>query len=133
MDWGRGIVPLGAAYRPEEDCIGGAGQVLHLRAQGSALFVDGKLVPNLEAAHHPFRKGQTYEENLGRAALDKAGKKKWRRRVVQAIASLEHLFNYDTLYIGGGNAKKIKVDLPPNVKLVPNVAGLLGGIALWRD
>lgn len=100
---------------------------------GSALFVDGKLVPNLEAAHHPFRKGKTYEENLGRAALDTAGKKKWRRRVLQAIASLEHLFNYDTLYIGGGNAKKIKVDLPPNVKLVPNVAGLLGGIALWRD
>lgn len=29
---------------------------------GSALFVDGKLVPNLEMGHHPFRKGETYEE-----------------------------------------------------------------------
>lgn len=37
---------------------------------GSALFVDGKLVPNLEAGHHPFRKGETYEEQLGRAALE---------------------------------------------------------------
>ena len=100
---------------------------------GSALFIDGKLVPNLEAAHHPFRSGKTYEEHLGSAALEKVGRKKWQRRVMQAIASLEHLFNYDTLYIGGGNARKLTFELPPNVKIVPNVAGLLGGIALWRD
>ena len=52
---------------------------------------------------------------------------------MEAIASLEHLFNYDTLYIGGGNARRLRFDLPPNVKIIPNVAGLLGGIALWRD
>ena len=74
---------------------------------GSALFVDGKLVPNLELAHHRFRRGQTYEEQLGKAALEKAGKKKWNRRLKKAITILEHLFNYDFLYIGGGNAKKV--------------------------
>ncbi len=100
---------------------------------GSALFLDGKLVPNLEVAHHPFRSGRTYEEHLGSAALEKAGRRKWQRRVMQAIAALEHLFNYDTLYIGGGNARRLTLDLPPNVKIIPNVAGLLGGIALWRD
>ncbi|NEN98140.1 MAG: ROK family protein [Moorea sp. SIO3I7] len=100
---------------------------------GSALFVDGKLVPNLEMGHHPFRKGETYEEQLGRAALEKDGKKKWNNRLKKAIASLERLFNYNSLYIGGGEAKKINFELPPNVKVVPNVAGLLGGIALWRD
>lgn len=100
---------------------------------GSALFLNGKLVPNLEVAHHPFQNGKTYEEHLGSAALKKTGKKKWQRRVMEAIASLEHLFNYDTLYIGGGNARRLRVDLPPNVKIIPNVAGLLGGIALWRD
>ena len=100
---------------------------------GSALFLDGKLVPNLEVAHHPFHRGQTYEEHLGSAALQKTGRKKWQRRVMQAIASLEHLFNYDTLYIGGGNARRLRLDLPPNVKIIPNVAGLLGGIALWKD
>ena len=100
---------------------------------GSALFLDGKLVPNLEVAHHPFRVGKTYEEHLGSAALEKTGRKKWQRRVMRAIAALEHLFNYDTLYIGGGNARRITFDLPPNVKIIPNVAGLLGGIALWRD
>ena len=100
---------------------------------GSALFVDGKLVPNLEMGHHRFRKGETYEEQLGRWALEKVGVEKWNRRVEKAIASLEHLFNYDYLYIGGGEAKKITIELPPNVKIVPNVNGLLGGIMLWRD
>ncbi|MEM9164396.1 MAG: ROK family protein [Cyanobacteria bacterium P01_F01_bin.4] len=100
---------------------------------GSALFVDGKLVPNLEMAHHRFRKKQTYEELLGRAALEADGTKKWNRRIKKAIASLEHLFNYDHLYIGGGETKRINFDLPANVKIVPNVMGLLGGIALWHD
>ncbi|MBD2455561.1 ROK family protein [Nostoc sp. FACHB-87] len=100
---------------------------------GSALFVDGKLVPNMEMGHHQFRKGQTYEEQLGRAALQKYGEKKWNRRLEKAIASLQHLFNYDCLYIGGGEAVKVNLQLPLNVKLIPNVTGLLGGIALWRD
>ncbi|QZZ18687.1 ROK family protein [Leptothermofonsia sichuanensis E412] len=100
---------------------------------GSALFLNGVLIPNLELGHHEFRKGQTYEEQLGRAALDRDGKKKWNDRLLKAIASLQNLFNYDTLYIGGGNTKHIMVELPANVRVVPNVSGLLGGIALWRD
>ncbi|MDJ0554599.1 MAG: ROK family protein [Microcoleaceae cyanobacterium MO_207.B10] len=100
---------------------------------GSALFVDGKLVPNLEMGHHPFRKGETYEEQLGRAALDDIGKKKWNDRLEKAIANLQHLFNCNYIYLGGGNTKKITFELPSNVKVVPNVNGLLGGIALWRD
>ncbi|MBE9179930.1 ROK family protein [Oculatella sp. LEGE 06141] len=100
---------------------------------GSALFVDGRLVPNLELGHHPFRKGETYEEQLGRAALDKIGAKRWNRRLEKAIASLKHLFNYDHLHIGGGETKRIAFDLPSDASIVPNVLGLLGGIALWRD
>lgn len=100
---------------------------------GSALFLNGRLVPNLELGHHEFRKGETYEQQLGRAALEEDGKKKWNDRLLKAIASLEHLFNYDTLYIGGGNTKFITVNLPANVKIVPNISGLLGGIALWWE
>lgn len=100
---------------------------------GGALFLDGKLVPNLEPGHHEFRKGNTYEQQLGNAALEAAGKKKWNDRLSKAIAALEHLFNYDTLYLGGGNTKHITVELPTNVKIVPNISGLLGGIALWRE
>ena len=98
---------------------------------GSALFVGGKLVPNLEMGHHPFRKKDTYEEQLGRAALEKEGKKEWNHRLEKAISNLEKLFNYDLLYIGGGEAKKIEFSLPDNARVVPNVAGLLGGIRLF--
>lgn len=100
---------------------------------GSGLFVDGILVPNLELGHHPFRKGETYEQQLGRFALDAVGTKRWNRRLEKAIVLLQNLFNCDYLYIGGGNTKKIAFELPANVKVVPNVSGLLGGIALWRD
>lgn len=100
---------------------------------GSALFVDGKLVPNLEMGHHPFRKKATYEEQLGRSALEKEGQKKWNARLEKAIATLDHLFNYDILYIGGGETKKIDFDLPANAKVIPNITGLLGGIRLWTS
>ncbi len=100
---------------------------------GSALFVDGHLVPNVQLAHHSAWGEKTYEEELGAKALDKAGRKKWNRRLGKAIASLDALFNYDRLYIGGGNARKVERDLPPNVRLVSNLAGLTGGIALWRS
>lgn len=100
---------------------------------GSALFIEGKLVPNLEMGHHPFRKGETYEEQLGRAALEKDGKKKWNDRLEKAIANLDRLFNYDNLYIGGGETKNIKFDLPRNAKIVSNQNGLLGGIKLWTS
>jgi polyphosphate glucokinase len=99
---------------------------------GSSLFLDGRLVPNMQLAHHAAWRDRTYEEELGQKALKKAGKKKWNRRLLQAIRTLEALFNYDMLYIGGGNTRRIEVDLPDRVKLVENVAGLLGGIALWR-
>lgn len=100
---------------------------------GSALFIGGRLVPNLEMGHHPFRKKETYEEQLGRAALDKEGQKKWNARLEKAIATLDRLFNYDILYIGGGETKNINFDLPANAKIIPNVTGLLGGIKLWTS
>jgi polyphosphate glucokinase len=100
---------------------------------GSALFVNGQLVPNLEMGQHCFRSRNTYEQCLGQAALDRVGVKVWNRRLLKAIASLQLLFNYDHLYIGGGNAKKITVPLPPNVTVVSNDRGLLGGIKLWQD
>jgi len=98
---------------------------------GSALFINGKLVPNLEMGHHPFRKKETYEEQLGRAAFEKHGAKKWNLRLEKAISHLDRLFSYDALLIGGGEAKQIEFDLPANAKIVPNITGLLGGIKLW--
>lgn len=100
---------------------------------GSALFVDGTLVPNLELGHHPFKHGKTYEELVGRAALEKLGKKRWRKHVVEAVEQLQPIFNFQTVYLGGGNAKHLRPqDLPKNGRMCSNEAGLLGGIALWR-
>ncbi len=100
---------------------------------GAALFTDGKLVPNLELGHHPLRGKRTYEDLVGVKSLNKVGKRHWRRRVLEAIAQLEPIFNYRVLYIGGGNAKLLHPDeLPSNVRIMSNEAGLLGGIALWR-
>lgn len=99
---------------------------------GTALFVDGHLVPNLEFGHQRFRKGETYEEQLGRAALKKVGAKTWNHRLEKAIKALSHGFNFDHLYLGGGEVKNIEIDLPENVTVVPNVLGLIGGIKLWQ-
>lgn len=100
---------------------------------GAALFIDGVLVPNLELGHHPFRKGQTYEEQLGRAALDAVGKKRWSKRLLKALDLLQRIFNFDMLYLGGGNAKKLDpLSLPAYVTVISNEAGILGGAALWR-
>ncbi len=100
---------------------------------GTALFVNGHLVPNLELGHHPFRKGQTYEEQVGRAALDEIGKTRWNRRVRLMLDLLSRIINYRAVYLGGGNAKKLDAALPAKARIVSNEAGLLGGIALWRD
>jgi polyphosphate glucokinase len=98
---------------------------------GFGLYVDGLYVPNIELGHHPWRKGKTYEHCLGDAALERLGKRKWNKRLLAAIETLELVFNYHALYIGGGNARKIERKLPGNVTVVDNMAGLLGGVKLW--
>ncbi len=99
---------------------------------GFSLFVNGHYVPNVEFGHHPFRKGKSYEELLGDAALKKRGKRRWNRTLGHAVTQLQTTFNFRVLYLGGGNARNIDVSLPRNVKVVDNVAGLLGGVKLWE-
>ena len=99
---------------------------------GTALFRDGELMPHLELAHHPVSKNKTYDEYLGNAARDKAGNKRWNRRVEKIIGILSSLVNYDKLWIGGGNAANLNFDLPNNVKVVSNEAGIEGGARLWH-
>jgi polyphosphate glucokinase len=100
---------------------------------GSSLFTMGHLCPGLELAHHPWRKGKTYEDFLGLRGFEKYGKKKWNSLVQKAIEQTNQLFNWDYLHLGGGNAKHIKFELARNIRIVPNEEGLLGGVALWRN
>jgi polyphosphate glucokinase len=99
---------------------------------GTALFVEGDIGPHIELSHHPFRKGETYDQQLGDKAMKKIGSRKWNRRVKEALANLRTLTNFDTLYIGGGNADKITFDLDSDIKIVSNDNGVKGGAWLWR-
>jgi polyphosphate glucokinase len=99
---------------------------------GSAIYTDGHLCPGLELAHHPWIKDRTYEDFLGRRGLKKYGVKRWNKLLAKAIKQTSSTFNWDRLYLGGGNAKEITSKLDKNIKVISNQDGLLGGVALWK-
>jgi polyphosphate glucokinase len=98
---------------------------------GTGVFLDGRLAPHLELGQHPLRKGRTYDEVLGEAARKRAGNARWNRQVARAVRTLDVLLRFDRLYLGGGNSRRVTVALGPNVELVDNLAGILGGARLW--
>ena len=100
---------------------------------GFALFQDGKLAPHLEVGQHPITKGKTYDLFIGNAALHKIGKKRWNKRLQTVISVIDTMVTYDSLIIGGGNAQAISFELPANVRIVPNSAGITGGVKLWSS
>ena len=100
---------------------------------GTAFFKNGNLLPHLEVAHHPVKKDKTYDEYIGKAALKDKGEEKWNKRVAYCLEIVKTVFNYDTLYLGGGNAKKITFKLDDNIKIVANIDGIDGGARLWMQ
>ena len=86
----------------------------------------------MELGHHPWKR-MTYEDYLGRRGLKRFGKKKWNKLLEKAVEQTAATFNWDHLYLGGGNTKLIKMKPRPNVTIVSNMDGLLGGVALWRN
>lgn len=98
---------------------------------GFSLFHDGHPAPHLELSQHPIHKGKTYDQFLGNVAYRQVGRKRWNRRLQRALACINTLVGYDVLYIGGGNAKNIDINLAPNIRLVSNSAGITGGVRLW--
>jgi polyphosphate glucokinase len=97
---------------------------------GSAVFIDGKLGPHvqfLSGAGDQELKGGDY----GDLALQSLGRKKWSRRVESLIDLLRRLTNFEHLYVGGGNASKLKIDLPKDVSRGDNSAALLGAVRMW--
>ncbi len=98
---------------------------------GTGLYYRGHLCPHLELAQHPFRGKKTYNEVLGEAARKHAGNAEWNKRVQVMIEVLHTLLYWDHLYLGGGNAAKVTGQLPADVSIIDNAAGILGGIRLW--
>lgn len=118
--------------------VGGAGLELVITlgtGVGTALFSDGRLCPHLELAHHPLAGGETYNVHLGDAARRRVGDGEWRERVAGALARLDDLLRPDTIWLGGGNARRAHPirDSPPHsvVHTIDPLAALPGGARLW--
>jgi len=99
---------------------------------GTALLMDGVLLPHLELAHLPVTKSKTFDKYIGEKALQKEGVDRWNERLKYVLTTFKTVFNYDRLYIGGGNASKINFKLDSNVTIVSNRDGIKGGARLWQ-
>ena len=45
---------------------------------------------------------------------------------------IKTVFNYDILYIGGGNAAILRIKPNDSIKIVTNLEGIDGGAKLWQ-
>jgi len=97
----------------------------------TALLYNGNLLPHLEFSHQPVGKAKSYDKYIGEVAIEKEGYKKWNRRMQKVFEVLKTVFNYDYLYIGGGNSDKLTFKLDKNMKIVSNADGIKGGARLW--
>ena len=101
---------------------------------GSALFVDGKLVPNTELGHLIVRGKDAERRASDRARRQKRlSWKQWALRVREYLGYLEDLLFPDLIIIGGGVSKehaKFLHRLKTRAKVVPaqllNEAGIIG-------
>ena len=51
--------------------------------------------------------------------------------MLKVFEVLKTVFNYDYLYIGGGNSDLLTFKLDKNMKIVKNADGIKGGARLW--
>lgn len=98
---------------------------------GTSVFHNGQMLPHMELSHGEYY-GSSIDIDLGNAARKKVGNKKWRERVTKALWDFDAKLFPDSIFIGGGNAKILEPgDLLPHSAVVPNSAGLLGGVKIW--
>ena len=95
---------------------------------GTAMIIDGMLEP-MELGHLPYKKS-TYEDYVGRAGLERNGKKRWRRDVADVVERLIAARRPDYTVIGGGNIAKLEA-LPPGCRPGQNANAFAGGFRLW--
>jgi polyphosphate glucokinase len=98
---------------------------------GTAMFQDGVLLPHMDLSHMAIHAEDDFDVYIGDLTLKKIGAKDWNKRIKKTIAMLHKVFFFDHLYLGGGNARKVKFPLPRNVSTVSNDAGMEGGAFIW--
>jgi polyphosphate glucokinase len=103
---------------------------------GSALFDGGRIAPHLELSHAPVRWGTTYDAYVGEHERARLGDGLWSRRVRKVVEGFRPVFRWDRLYLGGGNSRRITATtldrLGDDVVVVPNQAGIVGGVRAWE-
>jgi len=99
---------------------------------GTAWFHDGELLPHLEFAHVPVHHKHDFDGWIGEVQRCRIGHRKWVRRVKKTFEILQTVFNYDHLYIGGGNSNRIDFRLPKHASLIPNDDGMAGAAFVWN-
>lgn len=97
---------------------------------GTALIVDGIVEP-MEIGHLPYLK-HTYEDYVSDQALERMGKKKWRKHVADVIKRLTAALEPEDVVIGGGNVRHLK-SLPPRCRVGDNANAFAGGFKLWEN
>jgi polyphosphate glucokinase len=97
---------------------------------GSALIVDSVLEP-LELAHLPYKNAGSFEQQVGAAALERVGEKKWTKKVFDIVEHLKDALQVEYVAVGGGNSKRLKT-LPPATIRCADDAARQGGFWLWR-
>src|SRR5260221_355336 len=95
---------------------------------GSTMIGDGVVEP-MELGHLPSKKG-TFEDYVGIRGLEKHGKKKWQRHVIDVVKRLIAALEPDEVILGGGNVKKPDA-LPAGSQAGDNDNAFLGGFRLW--
>lgn len=102
---------------------------------GCALFDGGILAPHLELSQAPVRWGMSYDTYVGEHERRRLGDAFWSRRIRAIVDGLRPVFMWDRLYIGGGNARRIRPEqltrMGDDVVVVPNTAGIIGGVRAW--
>jgi polyphosphate glucokinase len=98
---------------------------------GCAVYNDGRLAPHLEISHAPIRRDSTYDTWIGIHKLRELGPRQWSKRILEVVEGLRPVFCWDHLYVGGGNARRLTTYLGDDVTIVPNVAGIIGGVRAW--
>ncbi|MDQ7909243.1 ROK family protein [Phytohabitans sp. ZYX-F-186] len=102
---------------------------------GCALFDGGILAPHLEFSQAPVRWGMSYDTYIGEHERRRLGDAFWSRRIRAIVDGLRPVFMWDRLYIGGGNARRIRPEqltkMGDDVVVVPNTAGIIGGVRAW--
>jgi polyphosphate glucokinase len=108
---------------------------------GSALFVDGKLIPNTELGHLQFKGtiAERYCSNATRKREDLSWKE-WGTRFDEYVAHLKRLFSPECIILGGGQSRKLEKFaefIKTEVEILPaqllNDAGIIGAAIAARE